>query len=139
MKKNLKVYFAHPYTSERKGAAQIFLDIVKRHFHDWTFVNPFDNPLTEKWQNEQPKTKQTAQTIVEKDLDLIRECDIVIVYFPDIAEPLIGCSMEIFFTCYVINKPIFILTPFVHPWLKGLDATITNDLPEFLEKLRGIE
>ena len=133
------VYFAHPRISETKGAALLLLKQVQKEFPNWKFINPFDHELTEKWKKE--PTEQTADLIVQKDLDLICESDIVFAYLPDMITDecnysTFGTSMEIFYASFIMNKSVYILTPFWHPWLLAFGTICENTIEKLIEKMR---
>lgn len=56
--------------------------------------------------------------IVTRDLNFIKETDFTVAYMTDIS---CGTTCEIFYTGYILNRPVFLLTDnpavYQHPWI----------------------
>ncbi len=135
----MKVYFAHPWATETCGAAHALLFTLKKTFPKWEFVNPFISPLTKQWISS-PRDTAIACKIMEKDLNLIDSCDIIIAYMPDIVNEraVLGTPMEIFYARFVKNKSTFCLIPKDHPWLLALDVECFSSVFDLCERLGEI-
>jgi len=106
------------------------------------FVNPFEvGDLTAQW-IQKPNDLAIAKTIVRKDLQLMRDCDLIISYFPDMinaTEPTrgtIGTPMEYFYMRHILNKPAYALSPYRHPWLMALDVRCEIDIDVLIKRVR---
>jgi len=80
---------------------------------------------------EQRKSKE----IVERNLEEIRNCDVLIAVLP---YPSVGIIMEIFYSGYVLQKPTLVLTYLRgHPWLNTV-ARIYNTREEIVNEINRI-
>lgn len=130
----MKIYLAHPgkHMSEGKVLESTLVTA------GYEVINPFDydsyaQALTELW-DKHPKVRKkkgVAELVVEKDLDSINNCDIVVAY---VIEPSIGTSMEIKYA-YSIGKSVFILSNEVSPWLMYY-GTVVKKVEDLLDLLR---
>jgi nucleoside 2-deoxyribosyltransferase len=138
LKKPIKVYFGHPWITRIHGAAKATEEYLKMHLPNVEIINPFEvGDLTAEW-IKNPLSIAIAKAIVRKDLSLLQECDIVISYFPDTAGDIklnggIGTPMELFYMRHVLNKPVYCLTPYRHPWLIALGVKTFSDIDELVE------
>lgn len=135
----VKVYVAHPFATETSGSAKLLFWKLQHDFPDWMFINPFDDPLTKRW--EEMPTQAIAKKIVEKDLAFIRNCDLVLAYlsdivFEEIGYATIGTAMEIFYAGHVLKKPIYCLTRFCHPWLLAFNVKTESDYEKLKNTLK---
>ena len=110
----MKVYLSHPHSIRSFGR------VVQQRLESVGFdvINPFDvNPEEEWWAavREQRNMLSVAFRIVENDLELIRDCDAVVVLYPEAHG--IGTDMELFYAGVIVGKPVYVLTAMDHPWL----------------------
>ncbi len=139
--KKLRAYFAHPWITETHGAAAIVQRIIEEKLPEIELVNPFYvGDKTERWLNDK-NNLATAKEIVRTDLELMQGCDVIISYFPDIAGVVqlsggIGTPMEYWYFGYTLQRPIYALTPFKHPWLMALGIRTSQDIFELCKQIR---
>ena len=111
---------------------------LSKELPDYEWINPFDSPLTEQWMDR--PNAEIARKIVKKDLDLIKHADIVIAYLPDVPHlHSIGVPMEIFYARYCLGKPVYVVTPWYHPWLLALECNCFATFDDLVRFLRGEE
>jgi nucleoside 2-deoxyribosyltransferase len=79
--------------------------------------------------------KRKSEEIVERNLEAIRNCDVLIAVLP---YPSIGNIIEIFYSGYVLQKPTLVLAYLKgHPWLNTV-ARIYNTGKEIVNENRRI-
>jgi nucleoside 2-deoxyribosyltransferase len=79
--------------------------------------------------------KRKSEEIVERNLEAIRNCDVLIAVLP---YPSIGTIMEIFYSGYVLQKPTLVLAYLKgHPWLNAV-ARIYNTRKGIVNEIRRI-
>lgn len=133
--KQKTIYLAHG--SNHKGHGNQLQDILERV--GFKVINPFSYDATAKkptkqW-NDKPLLREDdkfCQEIVEKDLKHIYVADILVAM---VDEPSVGTSMEIFYA-YIVNKPIYILTKIINPWL-SVHGKIFRNADDLLEGLQN--
>ena len=141
MTKKLRAYYAHSYITETHGAASIVENILQRELPEIEIVNPFFvGDKTERWLSDKGNLA-VAKEIVRTDVELMNGCDLIISYFPDIAGTIqlsggIGTPMEIWYFRYTLNRPVYALTPFIHPWLMALEVKASQDIFELCSQIR---
>ena len=141
MNKKLSAYLAHPWKSETHGAAKVVEHELELGLPNLAVVNPFwCGDLTEQWMKNK-ESVTIAKAIVRKDLELIQECDFMIVYYPDTCGTEqfyggFGTPMEIFYATHNLMKRVYALTPFSHPWLKALGVKCYTDIYEMIEEIK---
>jgi len=80
--------------------------------------------------------KRKSEKMVERDLEAIKNCDLLIAVLPYLS---IGTIMEIFYSGYVLQKPTLVLTYLKgHPWLDTV-ARIYNTRKGIVNEIRRIE
>lgn len=140
MKQKIRAYYAHPLTTRTCGIANVVLKNLQENLPEIEFVNPFEQgDHTRQWL-QQPNIK-SAKEIIRKDLHLIQDCDIVISYFPDSINTQkltgsIGTPMEYFYARYCLNKLVYALTPYIHPWMMALDVKCEDDIYKLIKRIR---
>ena len=111
MRKNLKIYFAHPcFTEEQKELKEQFMEKIsisltlKKLNNDIIIIDPFEHtPVIE----DDIKTKmQMAETVKKECIRLLEECDIVIAFVDDNDT---GVAFEAGYA-HAVNKPIILIS-----------------------------
>lgn len=77
-------------------------------------------------------TPGQEEGIILKDLEEIREADILIAYIPD-NTIMFGTPMEIFFAAYVEKKPVFTFPKNLSPWIVHWSTETFDTLEDLLE------
>ena len=132
----MKVYFAHPWGTETDGSAKIVKLLLEMRFKNWIFINPFKHKLTEEWLADKGNV-EIAEKIVTKDLDLIRESDIVIAFLPSMLQNYIpvGTCMEILYSKQ-FGKPVYVFTGKTSPWIIAHATFVTSVFDNLVKKLK---
>jgi len=125
MSKKLKAYFAHPWRSKDLPDKQRIIDILESRKVE--VIDPFtgENELCEKYGEKDyyPNCNyELGRAIWLKDLQQIRNCDMVVAWIPDNVEGrVMGTSYEL---CYAFMqypaKFIQIISPLKHPFFAYL-------------------
>src|SRR6266566_6342680 len=132
--KQMSVYLAHPYKEKDYG-----MEIMRKlESMGIRVVNPFVRGEQEKYDQVIQKsgefTMDMCEDIVESDLQKIDSVDAVVALVLPVKS--IGTYMEIFYTAYILHKPVFCLYGlndgkfdsksagfgFIHPWIKYLTS-----------------
>lgn len=140
--KKLRAYFAHPEKTEVKGAAIVVEHWIEINIPELALLNPFT--ICRSLENSFRKNPQSitiAKAIVREELNLIKDSDFVVVYYPNMCgtEPFFGgfgTPMEMFYARHCMMKPVYALTPFVHPWLIALGVKCFKDVDEMIEEIK---
>ena len=106
------VYLSGPIMDEHEGVARKWREIAKSllatHFR---LLNPMRR-------NFRDKEVDSANEIVEFDLQDVRDADIVLVNY---CKPSIGTSMEVFYASHDLGKFVVAFSPFSYkdcsPWM----------------------
>jgi len=134
MGRKLKIYLSHAIERMQEGR---FLKMFLEHvFRDGIEIfNPFhyQGSIRERWVSGE-RTKSIADMIMRKDLELIRDSDLIIAYIT--GNESIGTSMEIFFARFVIDKPVIVLILEDHPWLLSLGACRVMSVEQLIQEVR---
>ena len=105
-----------------------------------TLINPFyDSEREEVKSMDDNKTNrysipmERCIEIVDNDLTMIKSCDGIICILLD--NEALGSYMEIFFASYVLNIPVYLITPDKnlrnHVWIKVMCYKIFSSVKEF--------
>ena len=144
MRRRLKIYLSHPlglrheikeWTKELEEKLHVrihnpFYDARARKRIDITL---FDRGKLKPYSVEE---KRKSEKMVERDLEAIRNCDVLIGVLPYLSIDII---MEIFYSGYVLQKPTLVLTYLKgHPWLDTV-ARIYNTRKGIVNEIRKIE
>lgn len=144
MRRRLKIYLSHPlglrheikeWTKELEEKLHVrihnpFYDARARKRIDITL---FDRGKLKPYSVEE---KRKSEKMVERDLEAIRNCDVLIGVLPYLSIDII---MEIFYSGYVLQKPTLVLTYLKgHPWLNTV-ARIYNTRKGIVNEIRKIE
>jgi nucleoside 2-deoxyribosyltransferase len=117
------IYLSGPIMDEHEGAARAWRDTAKRLL-DKKFR--MLDPMRRKFVDRQV---DSANEIVEFDLQDVREADIVLVNYN---KPSIGTSMEVFYAAHDLGKFVVAFSPFefkdCSPWMVRYSTKILPDL-----------
>lgn len=124
------VYLSGPIMDENTGVARAWRDDAKRllrgHFR---LLDPMRR-------NFQDRAVDSANEIVEFDLQDIRDCDIVLVNYN---KPSIGTSMEVFYAAHDLGKFVISFSPFTFkdcsPWMVRYSTKILPSLEDACQYL----
>ena len=107
-----KIYLCGPIMDEFEGHARLWRQRAKELLgRDFVLLDPMRR-------NFKDREVDSANEIVEFDLQDIREADIVLVNYN---KPSIGTAMEVFYASHVLNKFVIAFSPFsfkdCNPWM----------------------
>ena len=130
-----KIYLCGPIMDEEAGKAREWREVAKARLNDkFILLDPMRR-------NFKDREVDSANEIVEFDLQDIRDADIVLVNY---CKNSIGTSMEVFYAANDLGKFVVAFSPFsfqdCSPWmvrfctkiLPDLDSTITYILEHFV-------
>ncbi len=117
------VYLSGPIMDEHLGAAREWRDsakhLLRKHFR---LLDPMRRDFKDR-------EVDSANEIVEFDLQDIREADIILVNYN---KPSIGTSMEVFYAAHDLGKFVISFSPFdfqnCSPWMVRYSTKILPDL-----------
>jgi nucleoside 2-deoxyribosyltransferase len=107
-----RIYLCGPIMDEHEGHARAWRQKAKELLaHDFVLLDPMRR-------NFKDREVDSANEIVEFDLQDIRDADIVLVNYN---KPSIGTSMEVFYASHDLNKFVVAFSPFsfkdCSPWM----------------------
>ena len=106
------IYLSGPIMDERDGLARKWREISK------SLLSQHFRLLDPMRRNFRDREVDSANEIVEFDLQDIRDADIILVNY---AKPSIGTSMEVFYAAHDMGKFVIAFTPFSFkdssPWM----------------------
>ena len=106
------VYLSGPIMVEHEGVARKWREIAK------SLLAPNFRLLNPMRRNFRDKEVDSANEIVEFDLQDVRDADIVLVNY---CKPSIGTSMEVFYASHDLGKFVVAFSPFSYkdcsPWM----------------------
>jgi nucleoside 2-deoxyribosyltransferase len=125
------VYLSGPIMDEHEGVARKWRDIAEsRLSSDFRLLDPMRR-------NFRDKEVDSANEIVEFDLQDIRDADIVLVNY---CKPSIGTSMEVFYASHDLGKFVIAFSPLsfkaCSPWMVRYCTKILPNLEEACQYLR---
>ncbi|MFH0908652.1 MAG: nucleoside 2-deoxyribosyltransferase domain-containing protein [bacterium] len=117
------IYLSGPIMDEHEGHARTWREQAKKLLdHDFTLLDPMRR-------NFKDREVDSANEIVEFDLQDVREADIIVVNYN---KPSIGTAMEIFYASHDLNKFVVAFSPFsfkdCSPWMVRYCTKILPDL-----------
>jgi nucleoside 2-deoxyribosyltransferase len=126
-----KIYLSGPIMDEHVDAAQTWREIAKARLHDhFVLLDPMRR-------NFKDREVDSANEIVEFDLQDVREADILLVNYNKAS---IGTAMEIFFAAHDLGKFVVAFSPFTFkdcsPWMVRYCTKILPSLDEALTYIR---
>ena len=105
-------YLSGPIMDEHEGVARKWREIAK------SLLAPHFRLLNPMRRNFRDKEVDSANEIVEFDLQDVRDADIVLVNY---CKPSIGTSMEVFYASHDLGKFVVTFSPFSYkdcsPWM----------------------
>ena len=118
-----KVYLSGPIMDEHEGAARAWRELAKKVLgKDFLLLDPMRR-------NFKDREVDSANEIVEFDLQDIRDADIVLVNYN---KSSFGTSMEVFFASHDLKKFVVAFTPFSFkdssPWMVRFCTKLLPDL-----------
>ena len=124
------VYLSGPIMDEHEGHARAWRDEAKGHLKNhFRLLDPMRR-------NFKDRKVDSANEIVEFDLQDVREADILLVNYN---KPSIGTSMEVFYAAHELGKFIIGFSPFdfqdCSPWMVRYCTKILPDLETAVDYL----
>ena len=118
-----KIYLSGPIMDEHEGHARAWREHAKKLLgHDFTLLDPMRR-------NFKDREVDSANEIVEFDLQDVREADIILVNYNKAS---IGTAMEIFYASHDLKKFVVGFSPFTFkdcsPWMVRFCTKILPDL-----------
>ena len=135
-----KIYLCGPIMDEQEGYAKEWRTVAQEHLDEQFVI------LDPMRRNFKDREVDSANEIVEFDLQDVREADIVLVNYN---KPSIGTAMEVFYASNDLGKFVVAFSPFpfaeCNPWmvrfctkiLPSLDDAITYINTHFVLQHRG--
>lgn len=107
-----KIYLCGPIMDEHEGHARAWRDLAKQRLKTtFTLLDPMRR-------NFKDREVDSANEIVEFDLQDVRDADIILVNYN---KPSIGTAMEVFYASHVLHKFVIAFSPFSfkdsNPWM----------------------
>jgi nucleoside 2-deoxyribosyltransferase len=126
-----KIYLCGPIMDEHEGHARAWRTQAKKLLsRDFTLLDPMRR-------NFKDREVDSANEIVEFDLQDIRDADIIIVNYNKAS---IGTSMEVFYASHVMKKFVVGFSPFTFkdcsPWMVRFCTKILPDLESACRYIR---
>jgi len=125
------VYLSGPIMDEHEGAARKWRDVAR------SLLSSHFRLLDPMRRNFRDKEVDSANEIVEFDLQDIRDADIVLVNY---CKPSIGTSMEVFYASQNLGKFVIAFSPFsfkdCSPWMVRYCTKILPSLEAACEYLK---
>lgn len=126
-----KIYLSGPIMDEQLDAAITWRDFAKEELKDhFVLLDPMRR-------NFKDREVDSANEIVEFDLQDVRDADILLVNYN---KPSIGTSMEVFFAAHNLGKFIVAFSPFTFqdcsPWMVKYCTKILPNLQEAIAYIR---
>ncbi len=126
-----KVYLSGPIMDEHEGLARSWRDEARKILgRDFALLDPMRR-------NFKDREVDSANEIVEFDLQDVRDADILLVNYN---KPSIGTSMEVFFASHDLGKFVVAFSPFsfkdCSPWMVRYCTKILPSLEAAMKYLR---
>jgi nucleoside 2-deoxyribosyltransferase len=134
-----KIYLCGPIMDEVHGVARAWREAAHRQLgREFILLDPMRR-------NFKDREVDSANEIVEFDLQDVREADILLVNY---SKPSIGSAMEVFYASHDLGKFVVAFSPFsfkeCNPWmvryctkiLPSLDEAVAYIREHFVEKIR---
>ncbi|MBD3266590.1 hypothetical protein GF373_07965 [bacterium] len=125
------IYLCGPIMGEVQGEAKTWREEAKKHLKsDFHLLDPMRR-------NFKDNEVDSANEIVEFDLQDIRDADIVLVNYN---KPSIGTAMEVFYASYNQGKFVVAFSPFpfvdCNPWMVKFTTKILPSLEEAITYIK---
>ena len=128
MAKSRKIYLCGPIMDEVEGTAREWREVAKKR------LNPYFTMLDPMRRNFKDREVDSANEIVEFDLQDIREADILLVNYN---RPSIGTSMEVFYASHELQRFVVAFSPFefneCNPWMVKFCTKILPSLEDAMD------
>ena len=126
-----KIYLCGPIMDEVDGVARAWRGVATRKLRkDFTLLDPMRR-------NFKDREVDSANEIVEFDMQDVRDSDIVLVNY---SKNSIGTSMEVFFAAHDLGKFVVAFSPFsfkdCSPWMVRFCTKILPSLDEAIAYIR---
>ena len=126
-----KIYLSGPIMDENHSAATTWRDVAKQELSkDFILLDPMRR-------NFKDREVDSANEIVEFDLQDVRDADILLVNYNKAS---IGTAMEVFYAAHDLGKFIVAFSPFsfqdCSPWMVKYCTKILPSLEEAVEYIR---
>lgn len=130
MNTNKTIYLSGPIMDEHLGTAREWRNAATKQLqHKFNLLDPMRR-------NFQDRLVDSANEIVEFDLQDVRDADIILVNYN---KPSIGTSMEIFYASHVLGKFVVAFSPFefkeCSPWMVRYCTKILGSLEDAITYL----
>lgn len=132
MNENKKtIYLSGPIMGEVNGEAVEWREEAKHKLHDRFYLL---DPMRRSFKDNEV---DSANEIVEFDLQDIRDADIILVNYN---KPSVGTSMEIFYAAHNLGKFVVTFSPFEYkdcnPWIVKFSTKVLPSLESACEYIR---
>ena len=126
-----KIYLSGPIMDEHEGEARKWREVAKAHLQEqFAILDPMRR-------NFKDREVDSANEIVEFDLQDVRDADILLVNYN---KPSIGTSMEVFYAAHNLGKFVIAFSPFgfkdCSPWMVRFCTKILPTLEEAIAYIR---
>ena len=126
-----KIYLCGPIMDEHEGQARAWRELAKQQLKgEFILLDPMRR-------NFKDREVDSANEIVEFDLQDIRDADIILVNY---CKNSIGTSMEVFFAAHDLGKFVIAFSPFAFkdcsPWMVRFCTKIQPTLEEAVGYIR---
>ena len=123
-----KIYLSGPIMDEKEGQAREWREAAKKLLgDDFALLDPMRRKFVDR-------QVDSANEIVEFDLQDVRECDLLLVNYNRAS---IGTSMEVFYAAHDQGKFVVAFSPFEYkdcsPWMAKFCTKILPDLDSALK------
>ena len=130
--KKMTIYLSGPIMDEHEGAARDWREAAKGMLgKDFRILDPMRRKFVDR-------QVDSANEIVEFDLQDVRDADIVLVNYN---KPSIGTSMEVFYAAFNQGKFVISFSPFTFencsPWMVRFSTKILPSLEAACEYIRN--
>jgi nucleoside 2-deoxyribosyltransferase len=126
-----KIYLSGPIMDETHDAAKTWRELAKQRLCDHFIL------LDPMRRNFKDREVDSANEIVEFDLQDVRDADIILVNYN---KPSIGTAMEVFYAAHDLGKFIVAFSPYTFkdcsPWMVKYCTKILPDLDSSLDYIR---
>ncbi|MFT5241821.1 MAG: nucleoside 2-deoxyribosyltransferase [Candidatus Promineifilaceae bacterium] len=123
-----KIYLCGPIMDENEGAAREWRTLATEKLgNDFTILDPMRR-------NFKDREVDSANEIVEFDLQDVKEADIILVNYN---KPSIGTSMEVFYASHELGRFVVAFSPFpfkeCNPWMVRFCTKIQPSLEDSVD------
>ena len=128
----LKIYLCGPIMDEKEGEARRWREVAEAMLGgDFMLLDPMRR-------NFKDKEVDSANEIVEFDLQDVRDADLLLVNY---TKPSIGTAMEVFYAAHDLGKFVIAFSPFSFqdssPWMVKFCTKILPSLESAVDYIRA--